>query len=128
MTRKKYPTGKALTDQFIESFVDNNHFKVIVIKNYCRFRYWDKEYFVYFKCITHEGNPWPIECQRAQLPNHPNFDEVIHSVIPFLFIGYDVDNDVYVCWDPLKTKYRLNKKKYVSFHSRLSIQQSIEKG
>lgn len=69
-----------------------------------------------------------MEHQRAQLPRRDSFDAIKESDVPFLFIGYDVDNDVYVCWEPSKVKPRLNKKTYVSFYSRLSIQESVVEG
>lgn len=128
MARKVYPNGKALIDNFINTIGDYKGFEVVKKCSYCQFIFDDKEYYVYFKCITHEGNPYPLEHQRAQLPFREEFNDIKDSLIPFLFIGYDVDNDVYVCWEPHKIKPRLNKKKYVSFYSRLSAQQSVMEG
>ena len=76
----------------------------------------------------HEGKPYPLERQRAQLPKRESFEAIKKSIVPFLFIGYDVDNDVYICWEPSKVKPRLNKKTYVSFYSRLSIQRNVVEG
>ena len=56
------------------------------------------------------------------------FRSIKESTLPFLFLGYDLDNDVFVCWEPHKIKPRLNKKSYVSFYSRLSAQQSTVEG
>ena len=84
--------------------------------------------YVYIKCISHEGSPWPLECQRAQLPIKQEFDKIKNNSIPFIFLGYDQDNNVYVCWNPSNVKPRLNQKSSVSFHSRLSFQQNVKEG
>lgn len=128
MTKKVYPKGKALIEQFINTIGNYESFEVIRQDTICQFKFDGRCYYAYFKCISHEGNPYPHEHQRAQLPQRKEFNEVKESTIPFLFFGYDIDNDVYVCWEPHKIKPRLNKKSYVSFYSRLSAQQSVEKG
>jgi hypothetical protein len=62
------------------------------------------------------------------LPQRKEFDEIKDSSDTFLFLGYDIDNDVFVCWEPHKIKPRLNRKSYVSFYSRLSAQQNVVEG
>lgn len=128
MSRKIYPNGKVLINQFIDTVGNYEGFKVKRNSVFCQFVFDGKDYFAYFKCVTHEGNPYPLEHQRAQLPFREEFQEIKDSDITFLFFGYDVDNDVYVCWEPEKIKSRLNRKKYVSFYSRLSAQQSVVEG
>lgn len=123
-----YPKGKALIELFIKSFDNYPGFEVLEKGTICLFKFDGDLFYAYFKCVTHEGNPYPLEHQRAQLPQRPEFDRVIESGIPFLFIGYDVANDVYVCWEPDKVKSRLNKKSYVSFYSRLSAQETVLEG
>ncbi|MBE6331704.1 MAG: hypothetical protein E7070_05310 [Bacteroidales bacterium] len=59
---------------------------------------------------------------RAQLPSLDVFAEMKDSTIPFIFLGYDEENDVYATWNPHKVKQRLNEALYVSFYSRLSKQ------
>ncbi|MFQ9811009.1 MAG: hypothetical protein ACLRYB_17065, partial [Segatella copri] len=44
------------------------------------------------------------------MPSRPEFETAKNSKVPFLFLGYDMDNDLYVCWEPEKVKKRLNKK------------------
>lgn len=61
---------------------------------------------------------------RAQLPADEKFAKMKNSPIPFVFLGYDEENDVYATWNPHKVKQRLNEAKYVSFYSRLSAQKS----
>lgn len=128
MGKKAYPKGKALMEQFIKTIGDYDGFKLLYKDVICKFLFDGACYFAYFKCVSHEGNPYPLEHQRAQLPQREEFNMVIQSAIPFLFIGYDMDNDVYVCWEPHKVKARLNKKSYVSFYSRLSAQRDVVEG
>jgi hypothetical protein len=128
MAKKIYPKGKDLIEKFIKAIGDYEGFEVVKKDSYCQFVFDGNCYYAYFKCISHEGNPYPLEHQRAQLPKREEFDEIRESGIPFLFLGYDMDNDVFVCWEPHKIKPRLNKKSYVSFYSRLSAQQSVVEG
>ena len=128
MARKQYPNGIKLRKMFIETASASPQFEVIQEGAVSHIKIDDEEYFVFFKCVTPEGNPHPIEHQRAQLPQRPEFNEVVKTNIPFLFLGYDVDNDVFVTWEPDKLRARLNKKSYVSFYSRLSIQESVVEG
>lgn len=51
---------------------------------------------------------------RAQLPSDDQFAEMKELPIPFIFLGYDEENDVYATWNPHKVKQRLNEAKYVS--------------
>ncbi len=87
-----------------------------------------KDFYIYIKTVTYAGNPYPQNTTRAQLPFREEFDEIKKSDSIFLFLGYDVDNEVFVCWDPIKTKERLNEKQYVSFFSRLNMQEKVTKG
>lgn len=128
MARKVYPKGKELIEKFINTIGNYEGFEVLRKDAVCQFVFDGNCYYAYFKCVTHEGNPYPLEHQRAQLPQRDEFDEIRDSAIPFLFLGYDVDNDVFVCWEPHKIKPRLNKKSYVSFYSRLSAQRSVIEG
>ena len=82
---------------------------------------------LFFKCISYAGNPYPMNTTRAQLPCHDDFNSISENEV-FLFLGYDVDNDLYVCWDPIKTRSRLNQKSYVSFFCRKSLQDSVTEG
>lgn len=128
MARRQYPKGEELAKNFLNKLKNYPNFEIISQSDVCHIRIDNNEYFLYFKCVTHEGKPYPLERQRAQLPKRESFEAIKKSIVPFLFIGYDVDNDVYICWEPSKVKPRLNKKTYVSFYSRLSIQRNVVEG
>lgn len=128
MARKIYPKGKVLMEKFITAIGSYEGFEILRQDTVCQFRFDGVCYYAYFKCISHEGNPYPLEHQRAQLPQRKEFDEIKDSSDTFLFLGYDIDNDVFVCWEPHKIKARLNRKSYVSFYSRLSAQQNVVEG
>lgn len=84
-------------------------------------------FYLYIKSLTYAGNPYPHNTTRAQLPRREEFDKIKKSESVFLFLGYDEENEIFACWDPTRTKARLNEKKYVSFFSRLNLQQSVKK-
>lgn len=88
----------------------------------------EHKYYIYLKSVSHKGNPYPLNDQRAQLPQRPIFETVKQSDVDFLFLGYDMDNDVFVCWDPLKVRQRLNVKSYVSFYSFKDLQNNVQSG
>lgn len=62
---------------------------------------------------------------RVQLPSSDRFKIVIDSILDFIILGYDSENDVFVSWDPSKIKERLNTKSNVSLYSRLSLQSEV---
>ncbi len=64
---------------------------------------------------------------RVQLPYSPHFGKIFKANIPFIILGYDVDNDTVVCWNPTKVKERLNAKSNVSLYFRNSLQSKIKK-
>ena len=128
MARRQYPKGEELAKSFLNKLKNYPNFEIISQSDVCHIRIDNNEYFLYFKCVTHEGKPYPLERQRAQLPKRESFEAIKKSIVPFLFICYDVHNDVYICWEPSKVKPRLNKKTYVSFYSRLSIQRNVVEG
>lgn len=65
---------------------------------------------------------------RAQLPRRDDFEEIKSSDIPFIFLGYDQNNDVLVCWNYHLVKKRLNERKSVSFYSRIHYQEEVVAG
>lgn len=85
-------------------------------------------YHVYLRNLSHAGKSYPENSWRAQLPSNPAFDAIKNSSDRFLFLGYTDENDIFVCWDPVKAKNRLNHKSYVSFFSRKSVQDSASEG
>lgn len=78
---------------------------------------------VYVKVLSSAQLKGSEDVWRAQLPQREDFDEMKAAPIPFIFLGYDSENDVYATWNPHVVKQRLNEAKYVSFYSRLSGQQ-----
>ena len=86
------------------------------------------DFNIYIKSLTYAGNPYPQNTTRAQLPKRDEFESIKRSDSIFLFLGYDEANEVFACWDPNKTKNRLNDKQYVSFFSRLNLQESVRIG
>lgn len=86
------------------------------------------DFYLYIKSLTYAGNPYPKNTTRAQLPRREEFEEIKASDSIFLFLGYDETNEVFACWDPKRTKERLNEKQYVSFFSRLNLQESASQG
>ncbi len=124
-----YPKGKELIDIFLDTIEQNALFEMRTIDDgvVLHFAFNSQKYAVYFKCVSYAGNPYPQNTTRAQLPQRPEFDRV-EGDERFLFLGYDVNNDLYVCWDPIKVRARLNKKSYVSFFCRQNVQDSVEEG
>lgn len=128
MAKQKYLIGTALYDKFLSGFGSYSGLKIISRDDILLIEFDGHKYYIYLKCISHKGNPYPINDQRAQLPQRPIFDKVKVSNIDFLFLGYDMDNDVFVCWDPLKVRQRLNVKSYVSFYSLKNLQDNVQLG
>lgn len=62
------------------------------------------------------------ESTRVQLPKRDFFDKIKASKRPFLLMGFDLVNKVFVIWNPNSTKERLNTKKNLSFYCRLNAQ------
>lgn len=84
------------------------------------------EYFVFLKNISSAYFPNSPDVTRVQLPQSKHFAEILNSAIQFLILGYDIDNDVFVSWNPDKIKDRLNAKSNVSLYSRASLQAQIK--
>lgn len=129
MTKLQYLKGNALNDKFLSGFNDYIGLNVILRnKDIILLELDGHKYYIYLKCVSHKGKPYPINDQRAQLPQRPIFDAIKDSDIDFLFLGYDMENDVFVCWDPLKVRQRLNVKSYVSFYSFKELQNNVVPG
>lgn len=87
-----------------------------------------QQYFLYVKRLSSAYFKDRPDTTRAQLPKLEIFDTIKQSNHKFLFLGYDVENGVYACWNYHKVKMRLNEKKSVSFYSRLSAQRKVKRG
>lgn len=122
-----FPKGAKLSQIFIDSISDYPEFLIENNGNPLSLKFNNQGYMVFFKCISYAGNPYPENTTRAQLPMRKEFD-LLPPRYRFLFLGYDVENDLYVCWDPNKTRSRLNQKSYVSFFCRKNLQDSCTAG
>jgi len=87
-----------------------------------------KEYYVYVKNLSSAYFKERPDTTRVQLPIRDEFNEIKDSPFPFIFFGYDQNNDVLVCWNFHVAKARLNEKKSVSFYSRQFFQDEVTFG
>lgn len=83
-------------------------------------------YFVFLKNISPAYFVNSPDITRVQLPYSKHFSKVLKTKTPFLILGYDGDNDIFVTWNPRQIKERLNSKRNVSLYSRRSIQSEIK--
>ncbi|WP_241279550.1 hypothetical protein [Chryseobacterium cucumeris] len=88
----------------------------------------NEEFFVYIKNISSAYFTDRDQTTRAQLPIKKEFEVAKNSDKPFIFLGYDGANDVYVCWNYHIVKQRLNISKSVSFYSRTFFQSEVKEG
>jgi hypothetical protein len=88
----------------------------------------NQKYYVYVKNISSAYFSDRDKTTRAQLPIKPVFNSIKSSPYPFVFLGYDGINDVFVCWNYHLAKERLNIGKSVSFYSRTFFQSEVKEG
>lgn len=117
--------AKELKIKFVETLNDIESFSYddgnpFLIKIY------EQKYFVFLKNLSPAYFKNSPDVTRVQLPFSDHFDKIFKANIPFVILGYDVDNDTMVSWNPSKTKERLNAKSNVSLYSRNSLQSNIE--
>ncbi len=77
-----------------------------------------KQYFVFLKNLSPAYFKNSPDVTRIQLPYSDHFSKIFKADIPFIILGYDVDTDTVVSWNPQKIKERLNAKSNVSLYSR----------
>lgn len=87
-----------------------------------------KEYYIYVKNMSSAYFSERPDTTRAQLPIREEFEEIKTSPNPFIFLGYDQENDVLICWNYHIVKSRLNERKSVSFYSRKFFQEEVTMG
>lgn len=117
--------AKELKIKFVETLNDIESFSYdegnpFLIKIY------EQKYFVFLKNLSPAYFKNSPDVTRVQLPFSDHFDKIFKANIPFVILGYDVDNDTMVSWNPSKTKDRLNAKNNVSLYSRNSLQSNIK--
>ena len=66
------------------------------------------KYFVFLKNLSsaYFKNP---DITRVQLPYSDHFSKIFKADIPFIILGYDVDNDIVVSWNHLYKNSILRK-------------------
>jgi hypothetical protein len=85
-----------------------------------------KQYFVFLKNLSPAYFKNSPDITRVQLPYSEHFSKIFKADIPFIILGYDVDTDTVVSWNPKKIKERLNAKSNVSLYSRYSLQAQVK--
>lgn len=83
-------------------------------------------YFVFLKNLSPAYFKNSPDVTRVQLPYSIHFSKILKANIPFVILGYDIDNDTVVSWNPNSVKDRLNAKSNVSLYSRESLQSNIK--
>ena len=118
--------AKELKIKFVEtlngiegfSYKDGNPFMINI---------YEKPFYIFLKNLSPAYFKNSPDITRVQLPFSDHFDKIFKANIPFVILGYDVDNDTVVCWNPTKIKERLNAKSNVSLYSRNSLQADIKR-
>jgi len=84
-----------------------------------------EKYFIFLKNLSsaYFKNP---DITRVQLPYSDHFSKIFKADIPFIILGFDADNDIFVSWNPENVKERLNAKSNVSLYSRFSMQEQVK--
>ena len=85
----------------------------------------NKPYYVFLKNISPAFFKHSPDVTRVQLPSSKHFTDIAKADISFVILGYDVDNDTMVSWNPQKVRDRLNAKSNVSLYSRASLQSNV---
>jgi hypothetical protein len=84
------------------------------------------KYFVFLKNLSPAYFKNSPDVTRVQLPYSDHFSKIFKADIPFIILGYDVDTDTVVSWNPANVKERLNAKNNVSLYSRFSLQENVK--
>ena len=82
----------------------------------------DRAFTVFLKPIGDVCYSNNNESTRVQLPKRDYFDNIKASKRPFILIGFELVNRVFLIWNTNSTKERLNTKKNLSFYCRLNAQ------
>lgn len=120
-------SAQELKVKFIEAFNESDDFVHLEEDNNPFFiNFKDKIYVIFLKNISPAYFKASPDITRVQLPFSNHFAGLYAIDSPFVILGYDVENDTMVCWNPKKVKERLNTKSNVSLYSRASLQESVE--
>jgi hypothetical protein len=97
-------------------YEDGNPFLISIDSN---------SYYVFLKNLSPAYFKNSPDVTRIQLPFSQHFKYIIGQEKPFIILGFDIDNDVFVGWNPDLIKSRLNFKQNVSLYSRNSYQSNV---
>lgn len=86
----------------------------------------NEKFYVLLKSVSSACFKNRPDITRVQLHFNQSFEKIIKAKIPFIILGYDAVNDVFVNWNPDEVKERLNAKRVISLYSRQSIQDSVK--
>lgn len=125
-TEKVFP--ETLLELTRKELNNSPHFEYVEGVQPFLMKYGGKYYYVYIKNLSSAYFKEKPGTTRAQLPKRKIFESIKKSPYFFIFLGYDQENDVFVCWDYNIVKDRLNISKSVSFYSRISFQEEVEEG
>ena len=98
------------------SYQDGNPFLISIFNN---------EFYVFLKNISPAYFANSPDVTRVQLPFSEHFSNIQRKGKIFVILGYDVENDVFVGWNPELVQGRLNYKQNVSLYSRKSLQTNV---
>jgi hypothetical protein len=122
-------SAQELKEKFIEAFNESDDFVHLEEDSNPFFiNFKDKIYVIFLKNISPAYFKASPDITRVQLPFSNHFAGLQYIDTPFVILGYDVENDTMVCWNPKKVKERLNTKSNVSLYSRESLQENVEIG
>lgn len=125
-------TAKASREEILQALVKSlsqeGKVKLLNGINPCLIDFNGTLYYFYCKNLTpaqlSNGNP---NVWRIQLPKRKEFDKIKRSSKPFVVLGYDKANKVFVTWNPFWCRQRLNVGESISLYSRLSAQEESAK-
>jgi hypothetical protein len=117
--------AKELKIKFIETLSDLENFSYEE-GNPFLIKIGTKRYYIFLKNLSPAYFKNSPDVTRVQLPYSNHFSKIFKADIPFIILGYDVDNDTMVCWNPKNVKQRLNAKSNVSLYSRESLQKKVK--
>ena len=87
-----------LRDLFLAVMTGNPDFEYVNGEQPFVIKYKGQRYHIYMIKLTSAYFKSRPDTTRAQLNRRVCFDEIKKSSDPFIFLGYDSDNDVLVCW------------------------------
>lgn len=101
------------------SYMDGNPFLISIHGS---------EFYVFLKNISPAYFVNSPDITRVQLPFSDHFSKIQKEGKLFIILGYDVENDIFVGWNPALIHGRLNYKQNVSLYSRNSLQSNVKPG